>query len=563
MKKSALVILVVVILIFGLGTLYMTQINVFSESTVKSLTLWNRSETDIPGYTLSEADKDALFEALSSREEEAVPIPEAGTSYVLTLVNKWDLTEAHTLYYVPDSEPSKNMLRDVYVGDENQAHVYRLTHPGFFFTFPGFDALYADDRFSPVSIRVAEIPVTPTPDTVLWQYRLGDGVTWRDDDVAVLKTPDAETVPLSITDPDTPLVVFCDKPFSKILYSATDHATGDVALKGSIESKDVSLEALSEALMPLPEDDGTFTYTLEVFWASDTRPYRGTATLNFQVTLDRPVVFKLSNTSGQLGELLTIHALYTEPGMVPKLSTPLTDAVRWYPEKGHMVTYIPLAFRGEPGVYPIEISTDASDIPTTFEVTLGARDFKVQQLYVDKETVASTRNDAALEEYRTVYMPIRKTSADVRYESGPFALPCKGRITTEFGEYRTVNGNLTSYRHNGLDIAAPKGTPVHAAGAGQVVCSRAFIMMGNTVIIDHGQGLFSVYLHLDTLGVEKDAFVEKSQAIGSVGSTGFSTGAHLHFTMSYFTTDLEPGFFIFGEAVTKENYKHLMDALPN
>ena len=137
-------------------------------------------------------------------------------------------------------------------------------------------------------------------------------------------------------------------------------------------------------------------------------------------------------------------------------------------------------------------------------------------------------------------------------------LPTKGRLTTEFGESRTVNGAPTTYRHNGIDIGAPRGTEVIATNSGKVVLAYELILTGNTVIIDHGEGIFSAYDHMDTLLVAEGDFVEQSQMIGTVGTTGFSTGPHLHFMISYFDINLEPGYFLYGEPSTKENYTEIM-----
>lgn len=97
---------------------------------------------------------------------------------------------------------------------------------------------------------------------------------------------------------------------------------------------------------------------------------------------------------------------------------------------------------------------------------------------------------------------------------------------------RYVNDALTSYRHSGTDYAVPKGTPVKAPNNGRVNLSMFLTLTGNTVVIDHGLGLFSVYFHMDSLNVEKGQMVVKGDSIGTVGSTGFSTGPHLHYTTS-------------------------------
>jgi murein DD-endopeptidase MepM/ murein hydrolase activator NlpD len=185
-------------------------------------------------------------------------------------------------------------------------------------------------------------------------------------------------------------------------------------------------------------------------------------------------------------------------------------------------------------------------------VEILARDYKIQYLIVDPQTEQETRNDAAYAEYYKYYTPVRNQSEPSRYYTDSFIWPVNGKLTTEFGETRYVNDFPTTYRHQGLDLAAPSGTAVKATNRGKVVLSRSLILTGNTVMIDHGEGLFSVYHHMNSLSVNIGDIVERGQKIGEVGSTGFSTGPHLHFMISYYTTNLEPGYFIIGEPIKNE-----------
>jgi murein DD-endopeptidase MepM/ murein hydrolase activator NlpD len=106
-----------------------------------------------------------------------------------------------------------------------------------------------------------------------------------------------------------------------------------------------------------------------------------------------------------------------------------------------------------------------------------------------------------------------------------------------------VNNAETS-RHSGLDIAAPKGTAIQAANKGKVTLAKSLHVLGNTIIIDHGLNLFSAYAHLDQLLVTEGEIVEKGQLIGKIGSTGFSTGPHLHWTLSVGSTFVNPWLFL-------------------
>ena len=109
---------------------------------------------------------------------------------------------------------------------------------------------------------------------------------------------------------------------------------------------------------------------------------------------------------------------------------------------------------------------------------------------------------------------------------GRFAWPTDGLITTYFGEV----GPTSPRGHAGLDVAAPVGSPVFAARAGRVrEADWSGDGYGLKVVVDHGDGLTTLYGHLSAVEVDPDAAVERGQLIGQVGSTGYSTGPHLHF----------------------------------
>lgn len=120
---------------------------------------------------------------------------------------------------------------------------------------------------------------------------------------------------------------------------------------------------------------------------------------------------------------------------------------------------------------------------------------------------------------------------EARLWEGAFIMPVEGRTSTEFGLQRYVNGRL-AYRHRGMDIAADKGTAVRAAAAGVVsLADDSFLLHGQTIVIDHGQGTATLYLHLSEIAVATGEVVEQGQVIGRVGDTGVATGPHLHYAL--------------------------------
>jgi murein DD-endopeptidase MepM/ murein hydrolase activator NlpD len=114
---------------------------------------------------------------------------------------------------------------------------------------------------------------------------------------------------------------------------------------------------------------------------------------------------------------------------------------------------------------------------------------------------------------------------------GAFGAPIAGRQTSPFAIRRSYNGGPPGSYHGGMDIAANMGDPVQAANRGRVALAEALKVRGNAVIIDHGLGVYSCYYHLSEIRVQKGQMIEKGQVIGLVGSTGLSTGPHLHWEM--------------------------------
>jgi len=124
-----------------------------------------------------------------------------------------------------------------------------------------------------------------------------------------------------------------------------------------------------------------------------------------------------------------------------------------------------------------------------------------------------------------------------------FDPPVKGPLSSPFGLKRFFNGEPRA-PHSGLDFAVPTGTPVAAPAGGKVILTGDYFFNGNTVFLDHGQGLISMYCHLSVIDVLMGDTLARGQVLGKVGATGRVTGAHLHWNVSLNDARVDPAIFI-------------------
>jgi murein DD-endopeptidase MepM/ murein hydrolase activator NlpD len=190
----------------------------------------------------------------------------------------------------------------------------------------------------------------------------------------------------------------------------------------------------------------------------------------------------------------------------------------------------------KPGRYELNLAGQLPPGDASFachaSIDVAAGKFAIESLKVAPGFVELSPEDRerANKESERVHAIFARLTPE-RLWSGPFRIPLTGsRSGHNFGKRRVLNGTAGS-PHTGLDIPAPAGTPIHASQAGRVVLAENLFFSGNTVIVDHGLGVYTFYGHMKSIHVTEDEDVQAGAVLGLVGSTGRATGPHLHWSL--------------------------------
>lgn len=199
-----------------------------------------------------------------------------------------------------------------------------------------------------------------------------------------------------------------------------------------------------------------------------------------------------------------------------------------------------------PGEHKVSVTTPEGLMEAPFRV--GEKNYRTQHLTIKNQrqvdpnpddlkriSQESKRSDAALSRFTT------ETPLTLQ-----LAAPVDGVRSDSYGSRRFFNGQPRK-PHSGMDIAAAKGVPIRAPAAGEVVEAGDFFFNGNTLYIDHGHGLVTMYCHLDSVKVKVGDVVESGEQLGTVGATGRVTGPHLHWGVALNRTMVDPALFLSDE----------------
>jgi len=527
MKKLLIFFLILSVIAAG-GYLAWTQLKMSPEN-LSHIDIVDTGDHTTNVYTLDLSSAGNLQADLNGTPVSSVPNPDCPV-YQLIMHHRLRYTKKYAIYF--DEKDG------VFVQDLKTKRIVSVENPRFFNSHEGFDGLYPYKSPPKVEWFSVTEAFLPQKESIQWSFQKRDKQWYN-----IVQEPQ-KSISTSKASASGDSISFIAEIQPDTMHLAIQDTEGITVLEQPLEGTSV----------PVIQKDGTYHYLISMEW-SGSSPYKGTYACEFDLAVDQPAVFEFSSNTVTQGDVITVRVHNANENEIPMLGQSLFKPFKLYKSGTDYIGYLPTGYATSPGNYEIQYGLENSILAKN-TIAIKARNFRIQHLTVDTTVESSTRNDAAYAEYNKYFKPVRLTSANTLYYSDAFVLPAIGRLTTEFGETRHVNGAPTSYRHSGLDIAAPQGTPVYAVNQGKVVLARFLTLTGNTVVIDHGQGLFSIYFHMHKLLTEQSDIVEKGQQIGTVGTTGFSTGPHLHFTMSYLEQNIEPGYFLVGEPITYQNYKN-------
>jgi len=218
-------------------------------------------------------------------------------------------------------------------------------------------------------------------------------------------------------------------------------------------------------------------------------------------------------------------------------------------QRGFTAAILAVPSTANSGDAVIRLNNERGAVVCEIPITIAPREFRSEtiQLTPALTSLVSDPDPQKTAESNRLWQILTTTGNQV-YHTGQFVLPVTAtRRTSQFGTRRVneySDGRKVTSIHAGVDFGIPTGTQVGACGAGRVILARMRIVTGNSIIIEHAPGVYSIYYHLDSISAQEGAMVRAGEVIGLSGSTGFSTGPHLHWELRISTENTDPDIFV-------------------
>lgn len=501
--RNTISVLLLTILICGTSTLiYYSNEYMFSFTDIEI----NESEPNSYNNTeIAELFKRVLRTAEETTDLSVIEFKEPQLS-ILTHTNGKN-QRTYSIYI------TSIMTRSAYIYDTKTEKLYKMT-PSAFTVFLQKDEIksyvYSFSEPCQLTISKNETKIAGTATQYDWNYITADGsyVKVRDN------TSESATPAKFSGEPEDFQITL---PY------------GSSSLKARIytDTEEILFEGdLVDGILPKINEDGNFRCEITAVWNADvTKDFYGTAKYIFIIENDVPVSITAEKISVYQGEFIRLFAENASVEDTFSVTCPeLSYTSTFFPSEKASIALLPIPCETTPGIYTLTVKENEKT--RSLEIEVKEQSFDIATTIINTEVSA-----AAKSEFEQFLEPLQHYISQTDYSGTTFSTPVDGKITTSFGTTLNTNTGAFSSIHNGLDISATGNPRIKASQNGTVVFVGELEISGKTVAIDHGMNILSYYYHLKTTDVSVNQTVYKGDIIGTMGSTGVSSGDHLHYTV--------------------------------
>ena len=508
MKKTLLSVLCVILVFIptyiAIASYMTTQNAPISNSYVEKIDI---ADLDAKNTTITktknEGDLVTFFVSMNANSQKVAELPDplVGTPFYKVTFYSGNVAEEYKYYFDTTGTPSYVEYPDGSVSQLASDDVSK------FLITPYALSLFADEALPILNTASGDKII---PSKVDWKYRV-DGEKFSN---------------LTGFETTSDLVTYdMDGSVNLLFSSEADLYTLTVYDANSAEVYNGTLTDLSELDL---SGDTDLTFMLTASWYEENeKNYCGEATYNFKTHLRAGAEFFIGEESVEPGEFVAITGYnVADPARVTFESDPAIGFTpTFYKDGDHVVGLVPIDVNLENKSYVFTVSYGS--VKQSINLTIDKKTFKERTQTISELTVKNTRSEEALKAFDDEFAKICASSESTRYFSGNF-IDMSGKdsigaaIMAGFGIYRTISATDETYRSNGVEFRANAGTEIPACNAGKVVYVGITTFGGRMVVIDHGLGLKTWYMHLGECKVEVGNEVKTGDTIGTAGNSGFT-----------------------------------------
>ncbi|MBQ8005181.1 MAG: M23 family metallopeptidase [Clostridia bacterium] len=527
--KKAVVSVFIVLLIFiptyiAIANYITTQNAPLSNNLVDEIEIWDLDgESHTVAKTKKSGDLVSFFISMNNRAEKVSELPEplVGTPFYKVSFISESSAEDYKYYFASSDSLSYVEFPDgtVYQLKSEDVNKFLIT--------PYAISLFPDEKLPVLNTASSDVIV---PAKVDWNYKIGKEFSklsgFKTTDEIISYDMEGAIDLIFSSDADLYTVKVYDNNSKLIL----DESTDDLSSLGINSGSEL-------------------TFMITAAWYEDIeRDFYGEATYNFKTKLLAGAEFFIGNKLDDFvpGDFVAITAYnVSNPERISFKSAPsLGYAPKFYKDGDHHIAFVPLDPEIETDSFVFTLSYGS--VEQEINLKLSKKTFGKSTITISKNTAEDLRNESTLAEFDKKFEQICSESESTKYFTEPFvdysqkAHNIKASVKIGYGRYVTVSSTKEQYRNIGVDWRVAKGTEIPACNSGKVVYAGIDTYAGRMVVIDHGLGLKTWYLHLDETKVKVGDIVAIGDTIGTAGKTGFAEANGVYTIMTVGNIPVSP-----------------------